>query len=83
MSLFNNKIKSETIAKKISITSPGSFKESIYQLKKGGLSLHEYKALVQAQNRAKAQLNRKNLSEHERLQFSEIVNTKIPNWREN
>lgn len=70
--------KNKSLAKKISIKSPNAFRKSIRELKKGGLSLREKRALVLAQNRARAQLNRSDLSVKERLQFISISNMKIP-----
>ncbi len=70
--------KDKALSRKISITSPSTFKESIRELKKGGLNLKEKRALVLAQNRARAILNKKNLSVKERKQFKEISKIKIP-----
>jgi hypothetical protein len=75
--------KHPSIAEKISIVSPSSFRESIRTLKKGGLSLNEYRSLVLAQNRARAMLNRENLSAKERKQLRIISKIKIPSWRTN
>jgi len=72
------KAKSKALAKKISITSPAAFRASIKELKKGGLSLREKRALVLARNRAAAQLKRKNLSAKERKQFRAISKISIP-----
>ena len=72
------KPKYPSIARKISITSPFTFKESIKSLTKGGLNLKEKRALVLAQNRARAQLKRKNLSSKERKQFKAISKINIP-----
>lgn len=82
MGLFDSNIKNLSIAEKISITSPYMFRKSIDKLKQNGLTLHEYKGLVLAQNRAKAILKRKDLSEMERKQMREIGEIKLPNWRE-
>lgn len=70
--------RSKSLAKKISIKSPSAFKSSIKKLEKGGLTTREKRGLVLAQNRAKAQLKRKNLSKKEREQFKEISKIKIP-----
>jgi len=70
--------KSKALAGKISITSPTAFRESIRELKKGGLSLREKKALVLARTRATAQLGRENLSSKERKQFRAISKINIP-----
>lgn len=72
------KPKHPSIAKKISIESPTAFKQSIKELKKNGLTKLERKCLILAQNRAKVQLHRKNLSSKERKQFKTIAKTKIP-----
>jgi len=77
-SLFDIKVKHKRLARKISITSPTSFRKSIKELKKGGLNRKEKSALVLAQNRARAQLNRKNLSMKERKQFRQISKIKLP-----
>lgn len=75
--------KHEWLADAISIKTPSSFRESIRKLQKsgGGLSLLEYRALKMAQNRAKAMLNRKNLSSEERKQLREISKIRIPDWK--
>lgn len=70
--------KNKALAKKISITSPADFWESIEKLKQGGLTLQESRALILAQNRAKVQLKRKNLSMEERQEFREIAEVKLP-----
>lgn len=70
--------KNKRIARAISITSPTAFRGSIRTLKKNGLSLTEYRSLVLAQNRAKVQLNRKNLSMKERKQMRAISKIRIP-----
>lgn len=72
------KPKDKLLARKISITSPTSFRESIRKLKQGGLNTKEKRALVLAQNRARAQLKRKHLSMKERKQFRQISNIKLP-----
>ncbi len=66
------------LARDISIRSPREFRRSIRILSKGGLTLKERRGLILAQNRAKAQLNRKNLSAPERREFKEISRIKIP-----
>ncbi len=71
--------KSKKLADIISIASPTAFRESIRILsKKGYLTLREYRALLLAQNRAKAMLKRKNLSARERKELKEIASIKIP-----
>ncbi len=66
------------LAAKVSIASPGLFRESIRELKKDGITLKERRALVLAQNRATAQLSRKNLSFKERVEFRKISGMRIP-----
>ena len=70
--------KSKRLARIISIKSPTAFRKSIRTLKKGGLKTNEKRALVLAQNRARAILKKKNLSIKERKQFREISKIKIP-----
>ena len=72
------KPKNKALARKISIESPTKFRESISKCKKGGLTLEEKRALVLAQNRARVQLKRKNLSGKERRQFQAISKVKLP-----
>ena len=67
----------KALARKISIKSPGAFRESISELKKNGLTTTEKRALVLAKNRASAQLHRKNLSGKERKQFRSIAHMKL------
>ena len=66
------------LARDISIRSPREFRKSIKVLSKGGLTLKERRGLILAQNRAKAQLKRKNLSAPEIREFKEISKIKIP-----
>ncbi len=70
--------KSKKLARQISITSPAAFQRSIGIIKKDGVTLNESRALILAQNRAKAQLQRKNLSLRERIEFNTIANIKLP-----
>lgn len=77
MGLFNIEIKNKRIADIISIESPTKFRESMKELKKGYFTNNEKKSLVLAQNRARAILNKKNLSEREKKQFIEISKIKI------
>lgn len=70
--------KSKRLARIISIKSPTAFRKSIRTLKKGGVTLKEKRALVLAQNRARAILKKKNLSVKERKQFREISKIKLP-----
>ena len=70
--------KDKALARKISIKSPAAFRQSITTLRKGGVTLKERRGLVLAQNRAAAQLRRKNLSRKEFKQFSVIASMSIP-----
>lgn len=76
--IFTTPIRSQARANKISIRSPDTFRRSIAALKKGRYTLGDYRALILAQNRARAQLRRRGLSAKERMQFSEIVRIRIP-----
>ena len=76
MSLFF-KAKNERIAKNISIKSPTAFRKSVRTLRRGGINTYERRSLVLAKNRAAAQLNRKNLSRQERVQFRKIANMRV------
>ncbi len=69
--------KDPRLARIIKIDTPSNFRKSIRILSKGGLTLKERRALILAQNRAKAQLGRKNLSPSERREFTEISREKI------
>lgn len=71
-------IKSKRRAEIIKIDSPKNFRKSIKDLQKDGFSKDDRQALVFAQNRATAQLNRKTLSKKERRQFEEISRIRIP-----
>ena len=64
----------------ISISSPEAFRASVNNLKgsDGKVTLTEKRALVLAQNRARAILKKKNLSTKERKEFKEIVKIKLP-----
>jgi len=66
------------LARVIRIDSPSNFRRSIAVLKKNGISLLEFRALVLAKNRAKAILRKSGLSVMERRQMRAIVNTPIP-----
>lgn len=76
--IFNIKIRSQRRANIISITSPTAFRRSIRELRKGNYTLGDFRALTLARTRAKAMLNRKNLSPNERRQFREISKINIP-----
>ncbi len=69
---------SRRLARDISITSPNAFNDSIKRIKLGGVTVQEKRGLVLAQNRARAQLGRKNLSLKEKIQFTVIATTKLP-----
>jgi hypothetical protein len=66
------------LAEIISIASPAAFRESIRTLKKMGIGAREKRALVLAQNRAKAMLKKKSLSEKERRELQAIARTPLP-----
>jgi len=70
--------KDKKLARKISIKTPNRFRKSISDLKKGGVTLKERKALTLARTRASIQLRRKNLSMKERKQFRSIAHMVIP-----
>ena len=62
----------------ISIESPAAFRESIRKLKRMGLDTRAKRALVLAQNRAKAMLKKKSLSAKERRQLAQIARIPLP-----
>jgi hypothetical protein len=62
----------------ISIESPAAFRESIRKLKRMGLDARAKRALVLAQNRAKAMLKKKSLSAKERRQLAQIARIPLP-----
>lgn len=70
--------KNKFLAERISIESPEAFRASIKLLEENGLTKEERRALVLAQNRATAQLNRKNLSDKEIREMTEISKIRIP-----
>lgn len=73
------KAESRELAEAISIESPTEFKKSIKRVKalKGIPAVTKKRALILAQNRAKAQLKRKKLSRKERKEFEAIAEIKI------
>ena len=81
MSLFTKGVRSKARAEIISIKTPGLFRRSIEVLKRGNYTINDRKALILAQNRARAQLKRRNLSDKERRQFREISRIYIPKVR--
>ena len=62
----------------ISIESPAAFRESIRKLKRMGIGATEKRALVLAQNRAKAMLKKRSLSEKERRELQAISRIRLP-----
>lgn len=70
--------KDKRLARKISIKSPKTFRNSISRLRKGGITLKEKRALTLAKTRASVQLKRPNLSTKERRQFRAISRMKLP-----
>jgi hypothetical protein len=62
----------------ISIESPAAFRESIRKLKKTGIGAREKRALVLAQNRARAMLKKRSLSENERKELQAIASIPLP-----
>src|SRR6185503_17763199 len=62
----------------ISIESPAAFRESIRRLKRVGIGATEKRALVLAQNRAKAMVKKRNLSPSERIQLQSIARMSLP-----
>ena len=70
--------KDKALARKISIKSPNAFRKSIKELKKGGITLKEKRALTLARTRSLVQLKRRNLSMKERKQFRIISQMNIP-----
>jgi len=83
MSMTSNKglffeSKNKRLSRIISITSPTAFNKSIRELKKGGLTTTEKRALVLARNRAGAIAKKKNLSTKERRQMMKIKRTALP-----
>lgn len=69
---------SKRLARDITISSPSGFRRSIATIKQDGVTLKERRALILAQNRARVQLNRKNLSLKERIEFRAISAMRIP-----
>ncbi len=75
--------KNKRLSKAISITSPTAFRLSIRRVKRmrGVSPGTKVKALVLAQNRAKAMLKRKRLSARERKQLRTIAKINIPKFK--
>jgi len=70
--------KHKKLANIISIESPAAFRASIRKLKRMGLGATEKRALVLAQNRAKAMLKKRNLSAKERRELQAIARIRLP-----
>jgi hypothetical protein len=70
--------RNKKLADIISIESAAVFKESIRRLQRGGLTATEKRALVLAQNRAKAMLKKRSLSANERRQLESIARIPLP-----
>ena len=70
--------KHKKLADIISIESPAAFRRSIRTLRKMGIGAREKRALVLAQNRARAMLKKKNLSEKERKELQAIAAMPLP-----
>lgn len=70
--------KRDQSVRRVSVESPVAFMQSMAVLRRGGLRTAEKKALIMAQNRALAQLNRKDLSNKERGEFATIARFKLP-----
>jgi hypothetical protein len=70
--------KNRKLAAIISIESPAAFRASIRKLKAMGIGAREKRALVLAQNRARAMLKKKSLSEKERRELAAIARTPLP-----
>jgi hypothetical protein len=67
------------LADVISIESPAAFRESIRRLRHMGIGATEKRALVLAQNRAKAMLKKRSLSPKERRELETIARMPLPN----
>jgi hypothetical protein len=70
--------KHKKLAEIISIESPAAFRESIRKLQKMGIGAREKRALVLAQNRAKAMLKKKSLSPKEQRELEAIARMPLP-----
>jgi hypothetical protein len=68
----------KTLADIISIESPAAFRQSIRRLKPLGIGPREKRALVLAQNRAKAMLKKRTLSAKERRELQSIARMPLP-----
>ena len=68
----------KTLADIISIESPAAFRQSIRRLKQLGIGPREKRALVLAQNRAKAMLKKRTLSAKERRELQSIARMPLP-----
>lgn len=72
------KPKSARLARIMDMTSPTGFARSIKEVKKGGVTAEEKRALVLTRNRAAASAKRRNLSVKERKQMLVIARMKLP-----
>ena len=70
--------RNKRLADILSIESPAAFRESIRKLKRMRIGAREKRALVLAQNRAKAMLEKKTLSEKERKELQTIARMPLP-----
>jgi hypothetical protein len=70
--------KNQKLAELITIVSPDAFRESIRKVQRMGIGAREKRALVLAQNRARAMLKKRSLSAKERSQFEEIAQIRLP-----
>ncbi len=70
--------KHRTLSEIISIESPGAFRKSIAILRKIGIGAREKRALVLAQNRARAMLKKRTLSPKERRELDAIARMRLP-----
>lgn len=76
--LFDTKIAHPTYAKNISIESVPAFIRSIQWARQTGYNQDKRKALILAQNRAKANINNIRLSPQVRMRYSQIAQINIP-----
>jgi hypothetical protein len=70
--------KNKKLANEIKIDTPQHFKQSIYALKKNGLTTDEKRSLVLARNRAYAIAQNPRVSQEVKKGKIEIYNTKLP-----
>lgn len=78
-SIFDIPVKSQYLARVISIESVAAFRKSVRTLSgQKSYNTEKYRALILAQNRAKASLKRKNLKPATRARFKTISKVNIP-----